>query len=37
VTNPDPMRLAQDDRAELADFLTQLSPEQWDAPTLCHK
>lgn len=37
MTNPDPMRLAQDDRGELADFLTRLSPEQWDAPTLCDK
>jgi uncharacterized protein (TIGR03083 family) len=31
------MRLAQDDRADLADFLDGLAPEQWAAPTLCHK
>jgi hypothetical protein len=32
VTDPNPMRLAQDDRADLADFLAELAPEQWDAP-----
>lgn len=31
------MRLAQDERAELADFLAGLVPEQWDAPTLCDR
>ncbi|MEJ2863756.1 maleylpyruvate isomerase family mycothiol-dependent enzyme [Actinomycetospora flava] len=31
----DPKRLAQDDRAELAEFLGGLTPEQWGAPTLC--
>lgn len=35
MTTVDPVRLAQDDRAELADFLAGLTPEQWDAPTLC--
>jgi uncharacterized protein (TIGR03083 family) len=28
-------RLAQDERADLAAFLTTLSPQQWQAPTLC--
>ncbi|MDT5364406.1 MAG: hypothetical protein QOC69_6168 [Mycobacterium sp.] len=27
--------LARDERIEFADFLTGLTPEQWDAPTLC--
>jgi uncharacterized protein (TIGR03083 family) len=31
------MRLAQDERADLAELLAGLSPEQWDAPTLCSK
>ena len=31
------MRLAQDERADLADFLACLTPEQWEAPTLCSK
>jgi uncharacterized protein (TIGR03083 family) len=31
------MRLAQDERADLTDFLAGLTPEQWDAPTLCDK
>ena len=31
MTAPDPMQLAQDERAELADFLAGLTPEQWDA------
>jgi len=35
VTGPDPMRLAQDERADLAELLAGLTPEQWDAPTLC--
>ncbi|WP_433786925.1 maleylpyruvate isomerase family mycothiol-dependent enzyme [Actinomycetospora sp. CA-101289] len=35
MTDPDPMRFAQDDRADLADFLAGLASEQWDAPTLC--
>lgn len=29
------MRMARAERAELADLLDELSPEQWDAPTLC--
>jgi uncharacterized protein (TIGR03083 family) len=37
VTDPDPLRWAHDDRAELADFLAGLTPEQWDAPTLCRR
>jgi uncharacterized protein (TIGR03083 family) len=35
VTVTDPMRLAQDERTDLADFLAGLAAEQWDAPTLC--
>jgi uncharacterized protein (TIGR03083 family) len=31
----DTRRLAEDERADLAAFLTTLSPEQWQAPTLC--
>ncbi len=27
--------LARDERADLAEFLATLSPEQWEAPTLC--
>jgi uncharacterized protein (TIGR03083 family) len=37
VTGADPVRLAQDERADLADFLAGLTPEQWDGPTLCSK
>jgi uncharacterized protein (TIGR03083 family) len=37
MSGPDPVRLAQDERAELADFLAGLDREQWDAPTLCHR
>jgi uncharacterized protein (TIGR03083 family) len=37
MSGPDPVRLAQDERAELADFLAGLGREQWDAPTLCHR
>ncbi len=37
MTGTDPMRLARDERADLADFLAGLTPEQWDAPTLCTK
>lgn len=29
------MSLARDERQDLADFLATLTPEQWDAPTLC--
>jgi uncharacterized protein (TIGR03083 family) len=35
TSGPDTMRLARDERADLADFLATLTPEQWDAPTLC--
>ncbi|HYH31702.1 MAG TPA: maleylpyruvate isomerase family mycothiol-dependent enzyme [Pseudonocardia sp.] len=29
------MALAHDERADLADLLADLAPQQWDAPTLC--
>jgi uncharacterized protein (TIGR03083 family) len=29
------MAMARDERAELVDLLVTLTPEQWDAPTLC--
>jgi uncharacterized protein (TIGR03083 family) len=35
VTDADPMRLAQDERADLADLLAGLTEEQWHGPTLC--
>jgi len=35
TSSPDTMRLARDERADLPDFLATLTPEQWDAPTLC--
>ncbi|MFC4015716.1 maleylpyruvate isomerase family mycothiol-dependent enzyme [Nonomuraea purpurea] len=31
----DLMQLAQDERSDLAAFLATLSPQQWEAPTLC--
>jgi len=31
----DTRRLARDERADLAAFLATLSPQQWQAPTLC--
>ena len=31
----DTMSLARDERADLADLLTTLTPVQWDAPSLC--
>ena len=31
----DVMAMARDERAEMADFLASLRPEQWDHPTLC--
>jgi uncharacterized protein (TIGR03083 family) len=37
VTDPDPGRLARDERADLAELLAGLREEQWDAPTLCTK
>jgi uncharacterized protein (TIGR03083 family) len=35
TTTETTMSLARDERRDLADFLATLSPEQWDAPTLC--
>ena len=35
TSGPETMRLACDERADLAEFLATLTPEQWDAPTLC--
>lgn len=32
----DVLTLARDERADLAAFLATLSPQQWQAPTLCH-
>ncbi|TQM13956.1 maleylpyruvate isomerase family mycothiol-dependent enzyme [Pseudonocardia kunmingensis] len=29
------MQLARDERADLAELLAELTPQQWDAPTLC--
>jgi uncharacterized protein (TIGR03083 family) len=37
VTGSDPARLARDERADLADVLAGLAPEQWEAPTLCRR
>lgn len=34
---PDYMAMATAERAELADLLVSLTPEQWDAPTLCDR
>lgn len=34
-TKPDVMRLATDERLDLADLLDTLTPEQWEAPSLC--
>jgi len=35
VTGPDLMPLAEEERAELLALLRQLTPAQWDAPSLC--
>jgi uncharacterized protein (TIGR03083 family) len=35
VSHADPMRLARDERADLADLLAGLTAEQWTGPTLC--
>ena len=35
ASGPDTRRLARDERADFADFLATLAPEQWDGPTLC--
>jgi uncharacterized protein (TIGR03083 family) len=37
TTAVDPMTLARAERADLADLLTGLTPEQWEAPTLCSR
>lgn len=37
MTDTELMRLAQDERADLAGFLAGLAPERWDAPTLCSR
>ena len=34
---PDYMAMATAERGDLADLLVSLSPEQWDAPTLCEE
>lgn len=31
------MNMAYDERVELADFLASLTPQEWQAPSLCHK
>jgi uncharacterized protein (TIGR03083 family) len=36
-TAVDPMSLARDERADLADLLATLTPAQWDGPTLCSR
>jgi uncharacterized protein (TIGR03083 family) len=35
TTTETTMSLARDERRDLAEFLARLTPEQWDAPTLC--
>lgn len=35
MTGPDVLRLAQEERTDLAELLAGLPAEQWDAPTLC--
>jgi len=35
VEEIDAMAMARDERAEMADFLASLRPEQWDRPSLC--
>jgi uncharacterized protein (TIGR03083 family) len=35
TSGPDTMRLARDERADLAELLSGLASEQWEAPTLC--
>ena len=37
MSGADAIRLAQDERADLAAFLAGLTPEQWEAPTLCSR
>jgi hypothetical protein len=35
TTDVDTIALARAERADLADLLVTLEPEQWDAPSLC--
>jgi uncharacterized protein (TIGR03083 family) len=35
ASNADVLSLARDERADIAEFLATLAPEQWEAPTLC--
>jgi uncharacterized protein (TIGR03083 family) len=35
ITTVDAMRLAREERADLADLLARLTPAQWDTPSLC--
>jgi uncharacterized protein (TIGR03083 family) len=37
TTTVDPMALARAERADLADLLAGLTPDQWEAPTLCSR
>jgi uncharacterized protein (TIGR03083 family) len=37
VTAPSMMSMAHDERADLAQFLTTLAPQDWEAPSLCHR
>jgi uncharacterized protein (TIGR03083 family) len=37
TTAVDTMDLARQERTDLAEFLATLTPQQWDAPTLCEK
>ena len=37
MTDVDPMQLAEEERTDLADFLSGLTAEQWNGPTLCTK
>lgn len=37
TTDADPMGLARDERADLAELLAGLTPQQWDGPTLCDR
>ncbi|SOX56608.1 maleylpyruvate isomerase family mycothiol-dependent enzyme [Mycobacterium ahvazicum] len=37
MTAPSMMSMAHDERADLADFLTTLSPQDWETPSLCSR